>query len=805
MSNRFTEKAENALNAAVRIAQSYGHTYIGSEHILASLAEDRSCCASMLLQKSSVTREKIDAEIRLISGVGIKSNLTSKDTTPRFRRILESSYKISKKFLSEKIGTEHLLLAVIEERDCVAMKILFKLSTDLITLRENVISFLKTTGNVSAYVSEEKDVPIPTLLKYGKNITAKAERGEYDPVIGREREIDRLIRILTRKNKNNPCLIGEAGVGKTAIVEGLAEKIARKDVPCSLIGKIIISVDLTSMVAGAKYRGDFEERIKSMLEEAKKNKSVILFIDEVHTIVGAGSAEGAIDAANIMKPELSRGEIRLIGATTIHEYRKYIEKDSALERRFQPILIEEPTRDEALNILRGVKKNYEKHHNVKIEDDALVSAVSLSIRYIQDRFLPDKALDILDEACASISNRKAVGSKNILNAAEKSKQYDKVFQDLLEIDSQKNEYETGEKALLSYSEDVLDFMPDNRPALTKEDVIQVVSELYGIKEFDGENISPKILTAQLCERIVGQDDAISALVSAVVRSSIGIGNQHRPRGVFLFLGESGVGKTELAKALSEVLFKTDDSLIRYDMSEFGEAYSVSKLIGSAPGYVGYDDTHTPLEKIRRHPYSVILLDEIEKAHPDVQALLLQIFDTGILTDASGRKINFRNAYIIMTSNVGADKFRGKSGVGFIPIEEKVGIHSNLKGYFKDEFINRIDDIVLFTPLNDASLAEIAKMELKKVKERLNEIGIEITFDEKVHTYFAALGSEKGFGARPITRIISSKIENRLADMIAKGELTRGCKANIGFRDGDIYIKSCSNNEKDAIKFDEALI
>lgn len=805
MSNKFTEKAENALNGAVRFAENYGHTYIGSEHILLALAEDRTSCASMLMQKNAITKEKIDAQIRQISGVGMKTKLSSKDTTPRFRRILECSYKISRKFLSERIGSEHILLAIIEERDSVAVKILFKLAVDIIAVRESVVSFLKTSANVSIYGKEEKNAPIPTLLKYGRNMTAKAELGEYDPVIGREREIDRLIRILSRKNKNNPCLIGEAGVGKTAIVEGLADKIVKGEVPAQLIGKIIISVDLVSMVAGAKYRGDFEERIKNMLDEAKRNKSVILFIDEVHTIVGAGSAEGAIDAANIMKPELSRGELRLIGATTIHEYRKYIEKDSALERRFQPLMIEEPTKEEALSILRGLKSNYEKHHGLIIEDDAISYAVSLSIRYIQDRFLPDKALDLLDEACAGASNKHRCKRQNISNFEEKSEQFDRSFDELTQKSDAENSIFSLSGISVKSREDAAEQRPDTPVILKKDDVIEVVSELYGVHDFDTENLSKELLVAKLGERIVGQNEAISSLASAVVRSSVGIGNKRRPRGIFLFLGESGVGKTELAKALSEVLFKNESSLIRYDMSEYGEPYSVSKLVGSAPGYVGYDDTNSALEKIRRHPYSVVLLDEIEKAHPDVLSLLLQIFDTGILTDASGRKINFKNAYIVMTSNIGADKFKGNTPTGFIPIEEKIGIHTKLKGYFPDEFINRIDDIVLFSPLDDKSLCDIAKIELEKVSESLYEAGIKVTFDQNTHEFLAASGKEKGFGARPMLRIISSKIENRLADMIATGELQPGTVANIGFADGDLFVSSIRDNEGELLKLGEALI
>lgn len=804
MSNRFTEKAEHALNRAVGIAEGCGHTYIGTEHILCALAEDKGCCASVLMSRARITHAAIEKAVREYSGTGVRSELSSKDTTPRCRRALENSYKYSKKYGSERIGTEHVLMAIIEDRDSVAIKLLVSLGADLISLRESLISFLKTTGSAAAG-SGQKDASIPTLTKYGKDMTAKAERGEYDPVIGRERETDRLIRILSRKNKNNPCLIGEAGVGKTAIVEGLAQRIADGDVPRCLLGKTIISIDLTAMVAGAKYRGDFEERIKSILQEASKNKSVILFIDEIHTIVGAGSAEGAIDAANIMKPELSRGDIRLIGATTVNEYRRYIEKDSALERRFQPLMVEESTKEETIEILRGVREKYEEHHGVRISDGAIAAAVALSARYVNDRFLPDKALDILDETCAKLGYSGASLSKKSEFIGDNTGQFLKSVDDILpESDSVEDVKLDILFSSLRRGSCVSDSR-DHRPTVTECEVREVISELYGITEFDGESSITFDIGNRLSGDVVGQERAVAALSSAVIRNTLGITDPTRPRGVLLFLGESGVGKTELAKSLASVLFGSPDALIRYDMSEYSEQYSVSKLIGSAPGYVGYDDVNSPLERIRKHPYSVVLLDEIEKAHPDVISLFLQVFDTGYLTDAVGRRINFRNAYIIMTSNIGADKFKGHGSVGFMQSEEKRDLHEQLKPYFKSEFINRIDEVILFEPLSRAALAEIARRKLITVAERMRELGVEITVDEGVYGVIADEGLSAGMGARPIGRFISSRIESSLADMIAFGRVKRGGVVRITSWNGEIRAEPCLDSLESGAAVTEAVI
>lgn len=792
MSNKFTDKAEKSLNRIVTLAEELGHTYIGSEHLLLSLLEDDTSCASVLLYKNKVTKERALEIIKEYSGIGEKSRLTSKDTTPRCRKIIENSYKISKKYSAEKIGTAHVLLALLEERECVAIKILLRLDVDVTLIKEDIIAFLRTSEKAMLLTEPIAESNIPNLTKYGKNLTKLAEAGRLDPVIGREKETERLIRILTRKTKNNPCLIGEAGVGKTAIVEGLAIRIANGDVPTALLGKSIITLDLTSMVAGAKYRGDFEERIKNIMNEASKNKSVILFIDEIHTIVGAGSAEGAIDASNIMKPELSRGYIQLIGATTLSEYKKYIEKDGALERRFQPVMVEESTIGGTLEILFGIRERYEEHHSVKIDDDAIRAAVLLSERYIQDRFLPDKAIDVLDEACAMRNVSLKQNNKKIKNIYEKMRQLSRdkseavkssnfdLAINLKELEKICNDEITRELQLFEEEK--------KRTRVTEGDIRKVIFEITGIKPAE-KSEAQKALTLKenLRREIVGQEKAIDVLSAAVSRNFAGINSPERPRGIFLFLGESGVGKTELANVLSRELFGTEDALIRYDMSEYSEAYSISKLIGTAPGYVGYEDGNCAFEKVRRRPYSVILLDEIEKAHADVLSLFLQIFDTGFITDASGRKINFKNSYIIMTSNVGANKFTTRGGIGFLHSEVKSSLHEHLKSYFKEEFINRIDDIILFSALSDNAMCDIARRKISELRERILVAGFTLDVDDSVYAYFAKKGKMRGFGARPMNRLICFEIENKIAEMIIGGTICEGDRVLCTVKDGELSL------------------
>ena len=756
MNNKFTEKAEYALNRAVKLAEGLGHTYIGTEHILLSLSEPTGGCAEALIAKTKLTPERIDKAIREISGVGVKSELSSKDTTPRCRSVIEGSYRNSKKYFSEKIGTEHILLALLEERECVAARIFIRCDIDVAGLKDEVIAFLRSSERQNSAAPEQiAESAIPNLLKYGRNMTKIAESGGYDPVIGRDAETERVIRILSRKSKNNPCLIGEAGVGKTAIAEGLATRIAEGRVPLSLRGKTVISVDLTSMVAGAKYRGDFEERIKSIIAEASKNKSVILFIDEIHSIVGAGSAEGAIDASNIMKPELARGEIRVIGATTLEEYRKYIEKDSALERRFQPVMVEEPTPEQTLDILRGIKERYELHHGLLIDDAALVAAVRLSARYITDRFLPDKAIDLVDEACAGKYKEAPIVEENNISGL-----------------------------ILGQSAKTLSKAKVN---VTEDDIKKTVEEITGIPICTKGALTDGGVYRDLSLAVVGQEQAVRAISSAVNRSLAGINDPQRPKGVFLFLGESGVGKTELAKALSFSIFSGEDALIRLDMSEYGEAYSVSKLIGSAPGYVGYDDTQSVLERVRRHPYSVILLDEIEKAHPDVLSLFLGAFDNGYLSDSGGRRISFRNAYIILTSNIGKDKFKTKT-VGFSPFDQKESLYDRLKPYFKEEFINRMDEIVLFSSLDSDALTKIAKRRLQELVARSEERGLRVTFTAEVAEFFGKRAYKSGLGARPLKRAVTDLVESRIAELIVSDSFGENCALQVGI-DSDAPIFS----------------
>ena len=732
MSNRFTDKAEKVLNGAAALAESLGHTYIGSEHLLLSICKEKDCDAAALLNKCGVAYDKVLGVIKDFSGVGAKSTLTPKDMTPRTRKIVECSYKISVRYGALKIGTEHLLLSILEEKECIGTRVLSIMGVDLLTLTDEIITVLRTAEkHVEApKLKKENDTP---LNQYGKNLTDLARARRLDPVIGRDKETERLIRVLSRKNKNNPCLIGEAGVGKTAIVEGLAIRIADGDVPDTLLNKSIISVDLTSMVAGAKYRGDFEERIKSIINEAVKNKNVILFIDEIHTIVGAGSAEGAIDAANILKPQLSRAEIQLIGATTISEYHKHIEKDSALERRFQSILVEEPSFEETLNILRGLKDRYEEHHSVKISENALIDAVRLAERYIQDRYFPDKALDVLDEACAKANIKRK--------------------------ESEQNKEESNDNKWQSRK---------NKVKVDSSDIIEIVKEMTGI-EISGSKLGydPRELERRLKDMIYGQDEAIESICKAVTRSHAGINDPDKPKGVFLFTGPSGVGKTEISKLISEELFHDKKALIRYDMSEFSEKNSVTMLIGSPPGYVGYEEGGSLTEKIRRHPYSVVLFDEIEKAHPDVLNLFLQIMDDGVLTDSCGRSVSFKNAYIIMTSNVLAGS-GGDLSLGFMSSDN--GKNEKLFEVFTPEFINRIDCVVRFSPLDFETVKRICRKRLSELKRTLTSMGVDVSYTEEVCDYLSKKAVDKRLGARTLLRAITIEIETLISEFMLEGDL-----------------------------------
>lgn len=796
MSNRFTQKAEKALNNAACLAESFGHTYIGSEHILLSLSKEKESSAAYALSKNSITYEKIAEMIKEFSGVGAKSSLTPKDMTPRCRKILENSYRISLRYSAAKIGTEHILLSILEEKECIGMRILSFLSADIVAITDEILTILRTAERHFEITKGKKDShQDSSLLQYGKNLTDLARMGKLEPVIGRDRETERLVRILCRKTKNNPCLIGEAGVGKTAIVEGLAARISSGAVPPQLKGKIIISVDLTSMVAGAKYRGDFEERIKGIIQEAVRNKSIILFIDEIHTIVGAGSAEGAIDAANILKPQLSRGEIQLIGATTFSEYHKYIEKDAALERRFQSLIVEEPTKEQTVNILKGLKSKYEEHHGVSISDEAILAAVDLSERYVQDRYFPDKAIDIIDEACAKTNVNYTSNNDISLEIEEKIRQLEKKKDEAVKKHEYSVAVELREKELDYKIE--LEKIINNSDAqnhdsriVTRRDVEEIINEMTGIPISGlSLNTDPKRLSYELNNCIYGQKDAIDSLVKSVMRSEAGINNPDRPKGVFLFIGPSGVGKTELAKALSKALFHDDKSLLRYDMSEFSEKNSVTMLIGSPPGYVGYEEGGALTEKIRRHPYSVVLFDEIEKAHREVLNLFLQIMDDGILTDSCGRRVSFKNSYIIMTSNASESVLLEKN-MGFMKKGDDQHMQDKLLDFFSPEFVNRIDSIIHFSALGSESLTSVVEKKLTSLKNRLLEMNIQFEFTNEVCEYIAGKTIDKRLGARTVLRTVTVEVENVISSLMVEGDLKR-----VEFYIDDGIIKHRFENKK----------
>ena len=766
MSNRFTEKAERALNNAIKIAEALGHTYIGSEHILLSLSQEEESTAGVILTKHKITPASLEEMIKNYSGEGSKSALSPKDMTPCCKKILENSYKISVRYSASKIGTEHILLAIMEEKNSVALKLLSNKDADIIGITDEVQTLLRTVERNSIKNKIQNDSSQPFLRQYGKNLTKLALEEKFDPVIGREKETERVIRILSRKNKNNPCLIGEAGVGKTAIVEGLAYRIAKKDVPITLIDKELISIDLSSMVSGTKYRGDFEERIKALINEVTGAKNVILFIDEIHTIVGAGAAEGAIDAANILKPQLSRGEIQLIGATTFSEYHKCIEKDAALERRFQPITVEEPSEEDTINILIGVKERYEKHHNIIITEEAIRSAVALSARYIRDRYLPDKALDVLDEAAAKLSSESYQICKNITKTELNIKQNI----DIANTETEKNQNNTS-------------------LILSEKEIKEIINEMTGIP-ISGIGIATRSedLRQALTERILGQESAINALTSAVMRSELGINSPDKPKGVFLFLGTSGVGKTALAKALAEELFFSKNSFFSFDMSEFSEKNSVNKFIGSPPGYVGYEEGGALTEKVRRHPYSVLLFDEIEKAHSDVLDLFLQIADSGTLTDSQGRSVSFKNCYIILTSNVGTKNFT--KSVGFVKSdsESQEQLKKALEEHFRIEFINRIDEIIPFSTIDKATMIEIARKKLNELSDRLDKMKIHITFSPQVAINLAERCSEESYGTRELLRLITNKIENSISSFIINNKKETNYDLFIYVKDGVIVTE-----------------
>ena len=812
MTYKFTNSAQNVIEIAKEIAVELGHNYIGTEHILYGLAEEENGVASKVLENQGVTPDNVLEEIENLIGRDDEKEITSLSFTPRTKRIIENAFVEARKLDSEYIGTEHILIGIMREADSIAVRIMLDLGVNPQKLYNEIVKVLEEDENINNQEGNSSKNSgsfnsTPTLNQYGTDLTKEASMGKLDPVIGRKNEIERVVQILSRRTKNNPCLIGEPGVGKTAVVEGLAEKIVQGDVPELLKNKRVVTVDLSSMVAGAKYRGDFEERIKKALNEVKKAGDVILFIDEIHTIVGAGSAEGAIDAANILKPLLARGEIQLIGATTLNEYRKYIEKDSALERRFSPVTVNEPTHEETVQILKGIRDKYEAHHNIKITDEAINSAVELSSRYINDRFLPDKAIDLIDEASSKIRltsleepesikelenkiqnmNQEKEGAVKIQKFEKAAKLRDEVNSLKEELEKEKNKWKNKKTKTI--------------PKLTEEDIAKVIASWTGIpaaKITQDENKKLKNLDKELHKRVIGQNEAVDAVAKAIRRSRVGLKNPNRPIGSFLFLGPTGVGKTELSKALAESLFGTEDAMIRIDMSEFMEPHSVAKLIGAPPGYVGFDDGGQLTEKIRRKPYSVILFDEIEKAHPDVMNMLLQILEDGRLTDSQGRTVNFKNTVIIMTSNIGARLITDKKSLGFANSSEedetkeyediKKNVMAELKKELRPEFINRIDDIIVFHKLNDDEIRSIIDLLLRNVEQRLVEQGLNIKIDKSVKELIAKKGVDKEFGARPLRRAIQNIVEDKLAEEILDGNIKPGIEAKLVAKDDKVELK-----------------
>ena len=812
MTYKFTNSAQNVLEIAKEIAIELGHNYIGTEHILYGLTEEENGIASKVLENQNINSENVLDEIENLIGRDEERTITSLGFTPRTKRVLENAFLEARKLDSDYIGTEHILIGIMREADSIAVRILLDLGINPQKLYNEIVKVLEEDEDINSGDSSQNRKTgsfnsTPTLNQYGTDLTKSASLGKLDPVIGRKNEIERVIQILSRRTKNNPCLIGEPGVGKTAVVEGLAEKIVQGDVPEILKDKRVVTIDLSSMIAGAKYRGDFEERIKKALNEVKKAGDVIVFIDEIHTIVGAGSAEGAIDAANILKPLLARGEIQLIGATTLNEYRKYIEKDSALERRFSPVTVNEPTHEETVEILKGIRDKYEAHHNIKITDEAINAAVELSSRYINDRFLPDKAIDLVDEASSKIRlssleepdslkemEEKIEKMNQEKEAAVKVQKFEKAAKIRDEVNKLKEELEAERNKWKSKKTKAI-------PKLTEEDIAKVIASWTGIpaaKITQDENKKLKNLDKELHKRVIGQNEAVEAVAKAIRRSRVGLKNPNRPIGSFLFLGPTGVGKTELSKALAEHLFGTEDAMIRVDMSEFMEPHSVAKLIGAPPGYVGFDDGGQLTEKIRRKPYSVILFDEIEKAHPDVMNMLLQILEDGRLTDRQGRTVNFKNTVIIMTSNIGARLITEKKSLGFTNSAEedeakeyeeiKKNVMAELKKQLRPEFINRIDDIIVFHKLNDEEINSIIDLLLKNVEQRLVEQGLNIKIDKSVKELIAKKGVDKEFGARPLRRAIQNIVEDKLAEEILDGNIKPGLEAKLVAKDDKVELK-----------------
>ena len=798
MSTQYTNQAKTAVKYAEKTARRYKHSYIGTEHLLAGLLHEEEGTAGMVLRDMGISEERLMEMIRKLIAPE-ESNVLTADRagyTPRAARMLEGAVEEADDLRSEKIGTEHLLLAMLREVDCMGTRLLHTMGVNIRKLQNEVLAAMgeevaNPRDNGNARSRNEVATGTPTLDQYSRDLTEMARQGVMDPVVGREDEIGRVIQILSRRTKNNPCLIGEPGVGKTAVVEGLAQRITQGLVPEKMKNRRLVVLDLSGMVAGSKYRGEFEERIKKVIAEVMEHPGILLFIDELHTIIGAGGAEGALDASNILKPSLSRGEIQIIGATTIEEYRKHIEKDAALERRFQPVTVEEPTQEQAVEILKGLRPYYEKHHGVTITDEALEAAVKMSIRYIADRHLPDKAIDLMDEASSRVQltgitvppQLKEV-EQNLHALAEKKEEAIREgnFSRARELQEGQKELEESYEKLKKRQEQRY---KNKKMQVTEENIAQIVSNWTKIpvqKLAQKESKRLASLEKELHKRVIGQEEAVEAVAKAIKRGRVGLKDPSRPIGSFLFLGPTGVGKTELSKALAETVFGSEQAMIRVDMSEYMEKHSVSKLIGSPPGYVGYEEGGQLSEKIRRNPYSVILFDEIEKAHPDVFNILLQVLDDGHITDAQGRKVDFKQTCIIMTSNAGAQSIVEPKRLGFSQGEDKKkdyedmkrGVMEEVRRIFKPEFLNRVDEILVFHMLDKQEIRQIVNILVKKLEKRCKEqLDIELVVRSSVKDYLAENGFDSKYGARPLKRAIQNKLEDRMAEEILDGKIHRG--------------------------------
>ncbi len=801
----YTRQANEVLRIAERTAKEMNHPYIGTEHLLIGLRQVYTGVAGQVLDANGVEEEKILKVMEeLVSPVGNVSLAHRPEVSPRLAYILEDSKAEAMRFRSEEIGTEHLLMALLRDVDCVACRILLTLNINMQKVYQEILEVLGVDPKeYQEELAQEAGRRDGVLEQFGTDLTAQAEEGKLDPVIGRKEEIGRLMQVLSRRTKNNPCLVGEPGVGKTAVIEGLAAQIAAGVVPDSMKDKRILTMDLAAMIAGSKYRGEFEERMKRLIQEVKAAGNVILFLDEVHTIIGAGGAEGAMDASNILKPSLARGELQLIGATTIGEYRKYIEKDAALERRFQPITVEEPTREHCLEILEGLCSRYEAHHHVKIEEEALKAAVGMSARYISDRFLPDKAIDVLDEACSKVSLKGFKVPEKIFDLEKTAQdlavdlEEALVRGDVAEASLVRKERDEALKKLRQQKQRFQQKNADKKLVVTEEDIAEVVSQWTKIpvkKLAESESVRLNRLEETLHKRVVGQEEAVSAVARSIKRGRVGLKDPKRPIGSFLFLGPTGVGKTELSKALSEALFGTEDSMIRVDMSEYMEKHSVSKMIGSPPGYVGHDEGGQLSEQVRRHPYSVILFDEIEKAHPDVFNILLQVLDDGHITDSQGRKVDFCNTVIIMTSNAGAQSIIDPKKLGFNTREDAAGDYKRMKSnvmnevklIFRPEFLNRIDEILVFHPLSQEEMKKIVGMMCKDLVKRAKEqLDISLTIRDSVKKHIVETGTDQKYGARPLRRAVQNQLEDKLAEAVLTGEVLRGTEVVAGMSKKEI--------------------